>query len=77
MYGAQPPGCSFNNQKHDFLVKKKKKVVLKDILLFVLDLLNLNGSFNFLRYTLIVHLKLCVKRRIVSVGFHKALRHTH
>lgn len=59
------------------LLKKKKKVVLKDILLFVLDLLNLNGSFNFLRYTLIVHLKLCVKRRIVSVGFHKALRHTH
>lgn len=55
----------------------KKKVVLKDILLFVLDLLNLNGSFNFLRYTLIVHLKLCIKRGIVSVGFHKALGHTH
>lgn len=32
---------------------------LKDILMFVLGLLNLNASFNFLSYILIVHLALC------------------
>ena len=36
-------------------------MTLKDILMFILSLLNLTGSFNFLRDTLTVPLKFCVR----------------